>query len=211
MAILFSSLLIASLSARTQFRLLVWLIIGLAIYCGYGRKHSKGAERNARETAYRIELIPEALESVAHQIVHVTADLLRLRHLPMSTKAVSNCLPECAGRGCTSKMRQRPQRVSCVLTPTKPPSTSFKPTGNSAASGAESVLTGANCITWTKSRRSILVAAIRRSSSRARDGRFSSNWHDADFTRAISQRVVPRLLRVTKCERRVENSTEEAT
>jgi basic amino acid/polyamine antiporter, APA family len=52
LAILFSSALIIGLSPMTQARLVVWLIIGLAIYFGYGRKHSKvqhelanGAER----------------------------------------------------------------------------------------------------------------------------------------------------------------------
>jgi basic amino acid/polyamine antiporter, APA family len=41
LAILFSGALIAGLSHMTQLRLIVWLIIGLAIYFGYGRKHSK--------------------------------------------------------------------------------------------------------------------------------------------------------------------------
>jgi len=41
LAILFSSLLIISLSYWTQLRLIVWLIIGLVIYFGYGQKHSK--------------------------------------------------------------------------------------------------------------------------------------------------------------------------
>jgi basic amino acid/polyamine antiporter, APA family len=41
LAILFSTLLIVGLSPMTQLRLVVWLIIGLAIYFGYGRKHSK--------------------------------------------------------------------------------------------------------------------------------------------------------------------------
>jgi basic amino acid/polyamine antiporter, APA family len=41
LAILFSSVLIISLSYWTQLRLIVWLIIGLVIYFGYGQKHSK--------------------------------------------------------------------------------------------------------------------------------------------------------------------------
>ena len=41
LAILFSMSLIVTLSPATQIRLVVWLIIGLAIYFGYGRKHSK--------------------------------------------------------------------------------------------------------------------------------------------------------------------------
>ena len=41
LAILFSSALIIGLSPMTQIRLVVWLIIGLAIYFGYGRQHSK--------------------------------------------------------------------------------------------------------------------------------------------------------------------------
>ncbi len=41
LAILFSMSLIVTLSPATQLRLIVWLIIGLAIYFGYGRKHSK--------------------------------------------------------------------------------------------------------------------------------------------------------------------------
>jgi APA family basic amino acid/polyamine antiporter len=41
LAILFSGLLIVSLSIWTQLRLLVWLAIGLVIYFAYGRKHSK--------------------------------------------------------------------------------------------------------------------------------------------------------------------------
>jgi basic amino acid/polyamine antiporter, APA family len=41
LAILFSTLLIIGLSPMTQLRLIVWLIIGLVIYFGYGRKHSK--------------------------------------------------------------------------------------------------------------------------------------------------------------------------
>jgi APA family basic amino acid/polyamine antiporter len=41
LSILFSGTLIISLSYWTQLRLVVWLIIGLVIYFGYGRKHSK--------------------------------------------------------------------------------------------------------------------------------------------------------------------------
>jgi APA family basic amino acid/polyamine antiporter len=41
LAILFSTALIIGLSPMTQLRLVVWLIIGLAIYFGYGKKHSK--------------------------------------------------------------------------------------------------------------------------------------------------------------------------
>lgn len=41
LAIVFSMSLIVTLSPATQLRLVVWLIIGLAIYFGYGRKHSK--------------------------------------------------------------------------------------------------------------------------------------------------------------------------
>ncbi len=41
LAILFSGALIVGLSPMTQLRLVIWLIIGLAIYFGYGRKHSK--------------------------------------------------------------------------------------------------------------------------------------------------------------------------
>ena len=41
LAIGFSMLLIVGLSWMTQVRLVVWLIIGLAIYFTYGKKHSK--------------------------------------------------------------------------------------------------------------------------------------------------------------------------
>jgi APA family basic amino acid/polyamine antiporter len=41
LSILFSGVLIVSLSYWTQLRLVVWLIIGLVIYFVYGRKHSK--------------------------------------------------------------------------------------------------------------------------------------------------------------------------
>jgi APA family basic amino acid/polyamine antiporter len=41
LAILFSGALIVTLPTATQIRLVVWLIIGLAIYFTYGKKHSK--------------------------------------------------------------------------------------------------------------------------------------------------------------------------
>ncbi len=41
LAILFSGALIVTLPSATQIRLVVWLIIGLAIYFSYGRKNSK--------------------------------------------------------------------------------------------------------------------------------------------------------------------------
>jgi basic amino acid/polyamine antiporter, APA family len=41
LSILFSGILIVSLSYWTQLRLIVWLVIGLIIYFTYGRKHSK--------------------------------------------------------------------------------------------------------------------------------------------------------------------------
>ncbi len=41
LSIIFCSVLIVSLSGWTLLRLIVWLIIGLAIYFSYGRKHSK--------------------------------------------------------------------------------------------------------------------------------------------------------------------------
>jgi len=41
LSILFSGVLIVSLSVWTQLRLVVWLVIGLVIYFTYGRKHSK--------------------------------------------------------------------------------------------------------------------------------------------------------------------------
>lgn len=50
LAILFSTLLIIGLSPMTQLRLVVWLIIGLAIYFGYGRKHSKVQQSIANGT-----------------------------------------------------------------------------------------------------------------------------------------------------------------
>jgi basic amino acid/polyamine antiporter, APA family len=49
LSILFSGLLIVSLSYWTQLRLLVWLVIGLAIYFGYGRKHSKVQRMQSEE------------------------------------------------------------------------------------------------------------------------------------------------------------------
>jgi APA family basic amino acid/polyamine antiporter len=41
LSIIFSGILIVSLSKWTQLRLIVWLMIGLIIYFSYGRKHSK--------------------------------------------------------------------------------------------------------------------------------------------------------------------------
>ena len=41
LAILFSTVLIVTLSPATQVRLVVWLLIGFVIYFSYGRKHSK--------------------------------------------------------------------------------------------------------------------------------------------------------------------------
>jgi APA family basic amino acid/polyamine antiporter len=41
LSILFSGVLIISLSYWTQLRLVIWLVIGLVIYFTYGRKHSK--------------------------------------------------------------------------------------------------------------------------------------------------------------------------
>lgn len=49
LSILFSGILIVSLSYWTQLRLVVWLVIGLVIYFTYGRKHSK--VQIARSTA----------------------------------------------------------------------------------------------------------------------------------------------------------------
>jgi len=50
LSILFCSVLIVSLSGWTLLRLVVWLIIGLAIYFGYGRKHSKVQIMNAAKS-----------------------------------------------------------------------------------------------------------------------------------------------------------------
>jgi APA family basic amino acid/polyamine antiporter len=47
LAIIFSGILIVSLSYWTQLRLIVWLIIGLVIYFTYGQKHSKVQATNA--------------------------------------------------------------------------------------------------------------------------------------------------------------------
>jgi APA family basic amino acid/polyamine antiporter len=41
LSIVFSGILILALSRATQIRLVVWLIVGLAIYFTYGKKHSK--------------------------------------------------------------------------------------------------------------------------------------------------------------------------
>jgi basic amino acid/polyamine antiporter, APA family len=52
LGIVFSGVLIVSLSYWTQLRLIVWLIIGLVIYFTYGQKHSKvqALKSRARET-----------------------------------------------------------------------------------------------------------------------------------------------------------------
>src|SRR6266550_2881959 len=55
LSILFSGALIIFLSPATQIRLVVWLVIGLAIYFGYGRKHSKV---QALESAARTKNVP---------------------------------------------------------------------------------------------------------------------------------------------------------
>jgi APA family basic amino acid/polyamine antiporter len=49
LAILFSGVLIVTLPSATQIRLIVWLLIGLIIYFGYGRKHSKVQLNEAAE------------------------------------------------------------------------------------------------------------------------------------------------------------------
>ena len=64
LAILFSTALIIGLSQMTQARLIVWLIIGLAIYFGYGRKHSK----------VQIELANGAAAAPAHVCPGARAD-----------------------------------------------------------------------------------------------------------------------------------------
>jgi APA family basic amino acid/polyamine antiporter len=51
LAIVFSTVLIISLSYWTQLRLIVWLIIGLVIYFSYGQKHSKVQARDASTVA----------------------------------------------------------------------------------------------------------------------------------------------------------------
>jgi APA family basic amino acid/polyamine antiporter len=55
LSILFSGALIIFMSPATQIRLVVWLVIGLAIYFGYGRKHSKV---QALESAARTKNVP---------------------------------------------------------------------------------------------------------------------------------------------------------
>ncbi len=50
LSILFCSVLIVSLSGWTLLRLIVWLVIGLAIYFTYGRKHSKVQIMNAAKS-----------------------------------------------------------------------------------------------------------------------------------------------------------------
>jgi len=59
LAIFFSGLLIVNLAIWTQLRLVVWLMIGLLIYFGYGRKHSKVQAALAREVQ------PKAAPSMA--------------------------------------------------------------------------------------------------------------------------------------------------
>ena len=54
MAILVSVLLMASLSGETWLRLIVWLIIGLALYAFYGRHHSKVGLENAKSTTAKV-------------------------------------------------------------------------------------------------------------------------------------------------------------
>jgi APA family basic amino acid/polyamine antiporter len=49
LAILFSGVLIVTLSPATQIRLVVWLLIGFVIYFTYGRKHSKVQKTLANE------------------------------------------------------------------------------------------------------------------------------------------------------------------
>jgi basic amino acid/polyamine antiporter, APA family len=51
LAIILSGLLIIGLSPMTQLRLIVWLVIGLGIYFGYGRKHSKVQNAMGNEAA----------------------------------------------------------------------------------------------------------------------------------------------------------------
>ena len=54
LGVLMSGLLIVSLSYWTQLRLVVWLIIGLAIYFTYGVKHSRvrnGIQHPAKSAA----------------------------------------------------------------------------------------------------------------------------------------------------------------
>jgi APA family basic amino acid/polyamine antiporter len=41
MGILISGLMMASLPGDTWLRLIIWLIIGMAVYFGYGRHHSR--------------------------------------------------------------------------------------------------------------------------------------------------------------------------
>jgi APA family basic amino acid/polyamine antiporter len=43
LGIVVASLLMASLPFDTWLRLIVWLVIGMAVYFGYGRKHSRVA------------------------------------------------------------------------------------------------------------------------------------------------------------------------
>lgn len=59
LSILLSGILIVSLSYWTQLRLIVWLVIGLLIYFGYGRRHSKVQALNSSAPA------PERAPSMA--------------------------------------------------------------------------------------------------------------------------------------------------
>jgi len=48
MGILISAFLMAALPGETWLRLLIWLAIGLAIYFGYGRHHSRVAIESSK-------------------------------------------------------------------------------------------------------------------------------------------------------------------
>jgi APA family basic amino acid/polyamine antiporter len=48
MGILVSATMMASLPAATWLRLIVWLIVGMAVYFGYGRHHSRVQARLSR-------------------------------------------------------------------------------------------------------------------------------------------------------------------
>jgi len=56
LSILFSGFLIVSLSIWTQLRLIVWLIIGLVIYFGYGHKHSKVQALNGAAPGSKVSM-----------------------------------------------------------------------------------------------------------------------------------------------------------
>ena len=51
LGILFNSLMIFSLGVDNWLRLFIWLAIGLAVYFGYSRHHSKLTEDTAAQTA----------------------------------------------------------------------------------------------------------------------------------------------------------------